>query len=203
VNREFGVTARLEDPDECVAKGAAIFALNEAYTSALAAYEDGEEGYEDRPSPILNKTRTVLVNVTSKTYGTDVSINGERCVQNLIFANASLPTQAVDRFSVSKDNQSAVSMNIYESDVTDEEKDRVILESSALLLEAHTMELPRACMKGTPIAVTFALDSEGMLSVHAEVEGNPPFDVKLHITGVRSDDELRKAAQRIDNMDIE
>ena len=39
VDAEFGVDAKLTDPDECVAKGAAIYAMNEAYRQAVEDYE--------------------------------------------------------------------------------------------------------------------------------------------------------------------
>lgn len=81
VDKEFNCDAKLTDPDECVAKGAAIYAMNAAYSQAVRDYEEGES--DDKPAP-LRGDRTTVVNVTSKTYGTDVIIEGQSMVQNLI-----------------------------------------------------------------------------------------------------------------------
>jgi molecular chaperone DnaK (HSP70) len=42
VDKEFNCDAKLTDPDECVAKGAAIYAMNAAYSQAVRDYEEGE-----------------------------------------------------------------------------------------------------------------------------------------------------------------
>ena len=72
VDKEFNCDAKLTDPDECVAKGAAIYAMNAAYSQAVRDYEEGES--DDKPAP-LRGDRTTVVNVTSKTYGTDVILS--------------------------------------------------------------------------------------------------------------------------------
>jgi molecular chaperone DnaK (HSP70) len=206
VDKEFGCNARLDDPDECVAKGAAIFAVNEAYAGAVKEYEDDIMGKQVKPHPIGPNTRTAVVNVTSKTYGTDIS---DKKVSNLIFANASLPAKAEDIFKTSKDNQTNVSMKIYESAVSDIDKDehgnpknRVIEERYATLLVDRQMPISGGYPVGTDIKVTFTIDKEGMLYVHSEVANEPPLDFELQITGVRSAEELQQAAKKLSTYEL-
>ena len=186
VDREFGCDAKFHDPDECVAKGAAIYAMNEAYTKAVQDYEDGE--IDEKPKPITGD-RTTVRNVTSKTYGTDVNIDGKLMVQNLIFANTLLPCSITESFSTSADNQRATKVYVYESDFTNPNTDSVVGEDCCLLIDDHVLHITDSYPKGTPIAVTFSIDQEGVLSCSATI-GNDKLDFTLKITGVKSDEEL-------------
>ncbi|MDR0505774.1 MAG: Hsp70 family protein [Dysgonamonadaceae bacterium] len=202
VDAELGVNARLDDPDECVAKGAAKYALNEAWVKAVGEWENDETGEAEKPAFLSKGNRVKTVNVTSKTYGTDIVDN---YVKNMIFANTSLPAKAVETFTLNEDGQTCVSMCVYESDVTDTEKDRIIEERHAIKLEDRKMQLRKAggYPKGTPVNVVFEIDDEGILSVHSEMAGEAPLDFTLRITGVRGEADLAEAAQRIGKMIIE
>jgi molecular chaperone DnaK (HSP70) len=204
LDAELGVNARLDDPDECVAKGAAIFAINEAFAAAMGEYENDDTGDVEKPKPISNSTRTRIVNVTSKTYGTDMGdSNGNLWVKNLIFANAALPTKAIESFTTAQDGQSGVSMKVYESDVTDPEQDEIIQERFAVQLEDKVLPLSKWYPKGTPIDVVFEIDNEGILSVHAEVDEIDAIDFNLTIKGVRDEQQLALAQAQINKMNIE
>jgi Molecular chaperone len=202
IDAELGVKARLDDPDECVAKGAAVFAVNEAYGQAVADWENDQTGSVEKPKPMgISSGKSIrIVNVTSKTYGTDIS--GNR-VNNLIFANSALPIKVEDEFVTVDNNQDSVSMKIYESDVTDPEKDRIIEDSSAILLEDKVLKLKKGYQKGTPVNVSFEIDAEGILSVHAEVAHEDPLDFTLRINGVRDAREMKMAKDKIDGMNVE
>lgn len=197
VDAEFNCNAKLTDPDWCVAKGAAVYAMNEAYKQAYEEYENDEEGLAEKPQPIGPKTN--IVNVTSKTYGTDIV--GNR-VQNLIFANSSLPIKAVETFRTSVDNQRSVSMKVFESDFTDEQADAVIEDKYAVLLDDKALQITKDYQAGTPINVVFELDNEGILSVHAEVEADT-LDFTLRITGVRDDKELASLIDKMSTINVE
>lgn len=196
MDREFGCDSKLTDPDECVAKGAAIYAMNAAYAQAVQDYEEGES--DIKPAP-LRGDRAVVVNVTSKTYGTDVNQN---MVQNIIFANSSLPTKRTVSFSTSYDNQRKVSMKVFESDFTDEKADEVVEDKFCTLIDDKVLMLTKDWPKGTPISVTFNIDNEGILSVNAYVERDV-LDFSLKITGVKSDEELSKAKSVIEKASVE
>jgi len=201
---EFGIAARLDDPDECVAKGAAIFAINEAFAVAMDEYENDDTGDAEKPKPISNSTRTRIVNVTSKTYGTDMSDgNGNTVVKNLIFANTALPAKAIETFTTGADGQNAVPMKVYESDVTDPEQDKIIQERFADQLEDKELLLSKWYPKGHPIQVVFEIDNEGILSVHAEVDEIDTIDFKLTIKGVKDEEQLAAAQAEIEKLNVE
>lgn len=188
VDREFGCDAKFHEPDECVAKGAAIFAMNEAYNKAV---EEWEEGDRDEKPQAIRGDRTTVRNVTSKTYGTDVQDEtGKIWVKNLIFANTSLPHSITDTsFTTSVDNQRFVSVQVYESDFTSAETDVIVEQGACTLVDDHKLEITKACPKGTPISITFAISDEGILSCQAKA-GNDVLDFTLKITGVKSEDEI-------------
>jgi len=204
IDAELGVSARLDDPDECVAKGAAIFAINEAFAVAMGEYENDDTGDVEKPKPISNSTRTRIVNVTSKTYGTDMKDeNGNIVVKNLIFANTALPAKAIESFITQTDGQTGVSMKVYESDVTDPEQDEIIEERFANQLEDKILPLSKFYPEKTPIDVVFEIDNEGILSVHAEIDEIDAIDFKLTIKGVKDEQQLALAQAQIDKMNIE
>ena len=191
MDREFGCNAKLTDPDECVAKGAAIYAMNEAYIQAVRDYEEGDS--LSKPDP-LKGDRTTVVNVTSKTYGTDVLVNGEVKVQNIIFANASLPVKRTMTFTTSVEKQQAISLKVVESDFTNPETDQIVEEKFCTVLEDHTLKLTKEWPKGTPVLVTYDIDNEGVLRVNASVDKDM-IDFVLNIGGVKSQEELEASKE--------
>ena len=199
VDKEFNCDAKLTDPDECVAKGAAIYAMNAAYSQAVRDYEEGES--DDKPAP-LRGDRTTVVNVTSKTYGTDVIIEGQSMVQNLIFANSSLPTKRIETFTTSIPNQRGVSVKVFESDFTNMETESIVEERFCTLIDDHTLKLSKDWPQGTQISVTYQIDQEGILHGLAYVE-NDKLEFDLKITGVKCEEELRKSKAIIDKASVE
>lgn len=195
VDKEFGFDAKLHEPDECVAKGAAIYALNESFANAWKGYEEGE--VDEAPKFLEGSTRTRIINVTSKTYGTDAS----QKVRNLIFANTALPVKSVETFYTGAENQKKVPMKVFESDVTDPEEDAIIEENAAVMLEDRYLELKGNYPAETPVLVTFEIDSEGMLSVHAAV-GNEVLEFQLRISGVRDGKELAQTAAKLAQLTV-
>lgn len=187
VEAEFNLPTHITDPDECVAKGAAIYAMNEAYNQAII---DWQENGGERPAPIITD-RTRVVNVTSKTYGLGLIDNK---VGNMIFANSQLPISRTETFETVRDGQSAVILPIYESDFTDEENDAIVEDRFCTLATEDISELKITGNhpKGTKIEVTFSIDNEGILNVNATRE-NDVIDFKLKVAGVKSDDELKES----------
>ena len=191
VEAEFGLPTHITDPDECVAKGAAIYAMNEAYAIAVDKWENGDpDAGAARPKPITGD-RTRVVTVTSKTYGLGLVDNK---VGNMIFANTSLPVSRTETFETVRDGQTAVTLPIYESDFTDEENEQIVEERFCTLATEDISELKITGNhpKGTQIQVTFSLSEEGILSVNATRE-NDVIDFQLRIKGVKTDEELEES----------
>ncbi|MDE7407053.1 MAG: Hsp70 family protein, partial [Muribaculaceae bacterium] len=165
-------------------------------SQAVEEYEAGDS--DTKPAP-LRGDRAVVVNVTSKTYGTDVR-NDE--VSNLIFANTSLPARMTDTFLTMHDNQRAVSVKVYESDFTDPAKDKVVKDKFCTLLENKTLQVTGDYPKGTQITVTFNISNEGILSVNACI-GSDELDFALKIAGVKSNAELSQSKNMVAKARVE
>ena len=173
--------ARLTDPDECVAKGAAIFAMNKSYEDAIEAFENGET--DDCPDMV--KYSTTIVNVTSKTYGTSVN---EDEVDNLIMANTTLPTEGRGHYVTGEDNQPAVPIDVWESNETEKRIKRALAEC----LDEGWLTINRNWPKGTPIEMMVRIDNEGLMSVWGKI-GDDVKEYNLKITGVKDDKEMEKS----------
>ena len=192
VDCEFGCDAKFHDPAESVAKGAAIFAMNKAYTKALRDYEDGESDVKPKT---LAGDRTTVRNVTSKTYGNLINYRDNDnepyrlMVRNYIFANSPLPaTCKVDGWLI-MDNQSTLLIDIYENDYTDSRTDIIVDPDTCRDIDHQQLPLTKNYPKGEPTQTTFSISEEGILSVSVTV-GIDRIDFQLHITGVKTEQEL-------------
>jgi molecular chaperone DnaK (HSP70) len=203
VKEEFKLPANFNEPDKDVAKGALLYAVNEEYKKAYTDYKTDLTGDVVKPSVIKGGGELGSVtNVTSKTYGTDVTGG----VSNLIFANTKLPASKTGIFKTQTANQSYVPMKVFESDVTDREKEVFIPESAARLLEDHDLKLSKNYPAKTNVPVTFEIDREGVLSVHAEVGNGSEKDIidfKLTITGVKSEEQMVQSAKIIAGLNVQ
>ena len=198
VDAVFNVDSRIEDPDQCVAKGAAIFALNQNIKIEEEKYEEGDR--ETKPKGLRGENNIRTQNVTSKTYGLGI-VNNK--VSNLIFANTSLPAKMEDTFETSVENQTSLAFPIFESDVTDKTRDEIIDREAAILLDESVMHFKKPHPKGYPIKVVFDIDDEGFLKVHGEVEDEGNIDFVVKITGVRSAEEVQQAAATLAKKNID
>lgn len=198
IAKEFGVEPKLNDPDECVAKGAAIYAMNEAYRNAVRQWEEGD--IDEKPDPLQSK-RTSVVNVTSKTYGIGI-INNRVC--NYIFANSSLPAKRTIPLYTVVDNQPGLSLPIFESDFTNEQEDGTVDDKycTEICKEPPVLRLTKNWPKDTLCNVTMNIDSEGMLSVTANIDQDDLY-FELKIEGVKSKEELLMAKTAIMNAKVE
>ena len=190
VDKRFDCDARLTDPDECVAKGAAIFAMNKSYEDAIEAYENGET--EDCPAMVKNST--TIVNVTSKTYGT--SVNDDE-VDNLIMANTTLPAEAVGHYVTARDNIRTLPIDVWESNETE----RVIKRGQATCLDEGLLTVNKAWPEGTPTEVMYKIDSEGLMTVWGKL-GDDVKEYTLKITGVKDDTEMETSKKILASAEV-
>lgn len=201
IDSELNCDSRLNDPDEIVAKGAAIYAMNQSFTKSQVLFQKGLSN--ERPTP-LGKSATNVVNVTSKTYGLRMVYSDtlEPHIHNFLFANTPLPCKGEVHGRTVYDNQRCMESVIYESDLTDPINDKSVPLECGMLIEERNLEFTRIYPKGTPSLTEFHINEEGILSVHFTV-GNDSMDYTLRLKGVRSKDELKASKQLIAGKNIQ
>lgn len=177
IDETYHCNAKLSDPNECVAKGAAIFAA-----TLTGATPGGKK-------PIIS------YDVCSKTYGTDIVVNDVKKVKNLIFANDRLPAKATDTFSTTVDNQSAVSMEIYES----ESQEKVIdVDCAELVNQNNRLQIKSRLPKNSKITVKFLVDTTGCMHVTATAEDGSVCEFNQEIRGLKSESEMKGLRDQIE-----
>lgn len=188
VEKTYGKPTNLFDPDEAVAKGAALYAQDinqyQIIIEALAektgksteqVEKEAKEGMDlhlaaKRAGVSLGCIPTGgkldIKNVSSRTYGL-VVLNEENqpVVANFVFQNDTLPNTVVKRFPMHGDSW-GVSLELYES-LSDQE----ILENYEELATEMTvfhMEFDNLVKKGTPIEIQMTLNNSGLITIDAE-----------------------------------
>ena len=133
----------------------------------------------------MNDTRTRMINVTSKSYGTDYfdPRTNKMMVHNMILIYTLLDgnCRAEESLYTVVDNQEKVKFNLYESDVAELD----IEESEAQLIGKLSVKLPQPNCRGTEVKLVLEVDTEGILSVYVEV-GDEVFDCNLKLSGIKS-----------------
>jgi len=144
------------DPDQSVAKGAALFAKSNSVAPDMAAVAAGEAATVEGAINVHN--------VLSKTFGIKAMYeDGTEMISNIIFRNEVLPIEAVKTYYPIDDGQNTIMVEIYEDAATnsDEGKKTEIIEGAPV--GQFQMELPVDVTKTTPITVKFTATNEGIL----------------------------------------
>ena len=168
LNEEFPELpeARLMDPDQIVAKGAALFA---AHKVAELDEVDPQDGHRD-PLKLPGGTPEII-NVTSKGYGAKV-VDDERDkvghIAWLIEPNDEIPASPRETFRTVSHNQTAVHIEVYES-TTDTLSE--VLTEHLKLVEGELVGLPRGRPAGQPVEISYNLGDDGILRVTASADG--------------------------------
>lgn len=147
------------DPDQSVAKGAALFAKSNSMTPADAPV-DPVTGEAAAPAEgVLN-----VHNVLSKTFGIKAMYeDGTEMISNIIFRNEVLPIESIKTYYPVDDGQSTIKVEIYEDSAMNngDGKKTAIIDGAPV--GEFMMELPMDVTKNTPITVKFTATDEGIL----------------------------------------
>ena len=221
IQEEFGLEPQFCDPDEAVAKGAAVYAhhlmLGEELVKVIAqkqgvsekdvdtskvdtdtlndAQEEVAEMYGLPSKVVATATTTKIVNVTSRSFGV-ISLDQnskEKIVSNLIFKNDSIPAKKVGKFGTLEDNQDNVLIEIVDNFSSDQIYE---VEGSHKLGEA-TLSIPSGLPAGAPIEITYEINEQGLLHMYAkELTEGRDVQISIEIQDGISQKELEEAKER-------
>lgn len=208
------------DPDESVAKGAAIYgqqlALNGELIKRLSEklgvseeelkldnvsekeLKEAEQDVADKTGLTLGavkKARTKISNVVSKSFGILAFVNdSEQKIVNMILKQTTVPAEISQTFATHEANQENVEISVFENELSDNHVDiSMSKEIGTGLIDGIPSYLPA----GSPIQVTFKMNEEGRLDIHAiEMTGKKELNLTVETTSVISGQELEEAKER-------
>lgn len=223
VEEAFGLTPKMFDPDESVAKGAAIYANNKSQYNIIIdeiARKTGKTTDEikqtiDSGKADINKladdadvdkkffgaaSDVKITNVTSRSFGTIAfDKNGNKKIFNIIQRNDELPAVATDQFYPMTDAQKNVEIIVTENLAADKCID---LELGSEIGKA-LLELPAGVTKQSLIEVTFKLNEAGLLELSAkEVKSGKMVETSFETKNAITDKDKQTAMRRMDSSDI-
>lgn len=205
VDQEFGLPAEIHDPDECVAKGAAIWAVKRkidnlaqqmgynpqtgegnkaAFTQAL---EKEIAGVRDRDFYLALPGKGG-VNVSSHTYGILAVDQGTEIVAPLLAKNTEIPStyeSGQRQFGTAYANQSTIELVLMEADGDS------LDPAQCKEIGRGTVELPPGVPKGSEVKIWFNYAADGTMTLKArEVSSNSECEVNVVRSGVLGDHEV-------------
>ncbi len=214
LEQEFaGIPIEFCDPNESVARGAAIYGQNlEAYQKAL---EIAQKTGQDVEKVIEVATTTqvggwhlpsgqkpvVVKNVVSKSYALQmVDENKVLRLYNFIFKNSSIPLEVPIHASTVEANQTSVLLSVYENDYAKgaSEGDIVNDDDAKILISDELKPLPDNLPANAPIDVVLKIDEQGLLSVDAkDVTGGRTVHMEVKLQSVMSAEEVEEAKSQV------
>lgn len=191
VKEAFGKETKIFDPNEAVAKGAAIFAVNKR---EVVIDDNNNEGLNQ---PLPPGPNPVIIDVSSRTYGTEVV--GDLVV-NMIMQNDELPAEKTDTFNPVRNDQTSARIAVYESMSSEESIEKSL---GTFVGEAH-LTLPPNTKTSDEIEVTFKLNKEGLLEVKArELRTGGEVEAKFDVKNAMSQEDEEEAKGRMHHALVE
>ena len=162
------------DPDQSVAKGAAIYGINMAAFQMEGETKISEEEKEElKNNPIFKfggatqAKPLTIVNVISQSIAVRLVCgeDDQERIVNQIFKNTEIPCQYELNGGTHVANQTSVNIEIFENASNDEYVDEELCKP---LVNGELGPLPENLPAGAPIDVIFKIDENGLLSIDAE-----------------------------------
>jgi molecular chaperone DnaK (HSP70) len=222
VDSALNCDAKLFEPNAAVAKGAAMFAMFEKeYELFVESEDDTSESQDDSdgvgPSPKPPQKKEII-NVLSKTYGIGSVIEKKDkslvdVISNMLFVQDEVPISVTKTFQSVHDGQSEMLLQLFETmkDREDsvavegiEYKGKVDIKFGGEPICGLTIDFDGSFPAGYKIQVTVALNAEGIIVVTAKDDRTGKVkSVEAKIKGIRSDEEVKKAAAKFAKMEID
>ncbi len=204
----LGVEPEIFEPDQAVAKGAALYArsvqigemMDELLgdTGSAPNAKQLEQARETvaktlRISTTVVANQVVVSNVSPKGYGVIVrdTATNSLFVANVLPAQSALPAEHSETYYTLEENQASVLVQVMEQagSVTSPR-----IEDNRELTQGTITGFPPGLPESSPVHVTFRLERDGTLSVHA-VEASSGRELKLQtkVAGLMSNAEVTMA----------
>lgn len=216
---KYGIKPKILEPDESVAKGAAIHAVNVYINKQRSYFKWGEDNKGDvtsdsvsdpsnsveqlsvDPKMMSNDGKQLsIVVATTKSFAVEAIVNKDLKCCNMILKNDPMPDGAISVsqiFGTSRKNQGAVEIVVYESDFTDEFFD--IDEDYAI--GTVILELPSNLPSGAPIEITLSLNNEGILEVTGkDVTSNKEVHATMRSKYIMNSEAVEELKEKSKNM---
>jgi len=213
------VKPKIFDPDEAVAKGAALYGWKLSINDELVRRVTERTGKLEKdkieiPEEIaqsvaadtgftleaVKSANMAIRNVTSKSFGV-VALNQDKKkeVVNLILKNTTVPAEVTERFGTELANQDTVEIRIMENEVSDNKLE----PEQAIEIGTASLELPSLLPANSPIDISFRLNEEGRLEMTAvEITDDRKISVSIETSSVIQGEELEEAKARNQNLVI-
>lgn len=220
VKAKFPFEVRQFDPNQAVAKGAALFGykcyLDEQIKIRIAeqtGQDAGKVEVEKADAQVIEKAQSdvarahglalpglkalverKITNVTSKSFGMVAYNQSDReVVYNLILIDAQVPADHTEEFYTREEGQASVDMRCMENKLTDREVE--VADGKEIGLAV--LQLGKAMPKNTPIEVTFKLGPDGLLSLHGrERSTGKEISAEFKTEAIMSREEVEEAKAR-------
>lgn len=218
IKREFNIDAKNFEPDEAVAKGAAIYAILQATKQSEVkeneVKEQDAEGNDVARDTTTGETRilptigggsvmptnitadTKVISVSTKSFGIK-ALNPQTNqleIINIIKKNDELPAHSTQTFGTQDDNQEIAMIELYE---TPEKVDSYDVDEDLKLGDAE-LTLPPNTPANSPIEITLDLQEDGTINLHAQKpDTGEKVDAVFKSENVMSQEEIEEAKARV------
>jgi molecular chaperone DnaK len=203
VESEFGLLPEMREPDLAVAKGAALAAqhineLREAEEAAAAAGETGRVGADGQP--VLAGQESPFQDICPWSFGilTRDRQTKQDEVTYMIERNHPIPASITKTFSTESDDQTGIRSGIYQQR-PGAPASKVVADND-FIAEFVVEGLPPGYPADTPVDVTFAMDSGGLITVvasHPGLSAPAKTEVRVELAGPTVEESREKMSGSI------
>jgi molecular chaperone DnaK len=221
VQARFPFEVRQFDPNQAVAKGAAVFGfkcyldeqirigvaqatgrgadevdLESVDAGVLQAAQKEVATVHGLPvSSVQDLARKKMVDVTSKSFGIVVMTGDDReRVTNLIQRDARVPTEVTKQFGTYAEGQVQVDLRCMENALRNEE---TVDPDDCKEIGLTALTFPRPMPRGSPIEVTFGLGPDGLLRLRSrDLTTGGAIEAEFRTDSIMSQAEVEEARSR-------
>jgi len=214
IDGEFGVESQIHDPAECVAKGAAVWAVKARINGlAESVGYDTQTGEGDKEAfdEVLEAEMEDLAvrdrefylglpgktggNVSSHSYGLLAWDQGMEIVVPLITRNTEIPfvlESQPGQFGTAEDNQSTIEIVMMEADGDSLDPD------DCKEIGRGSVELPAGVQRGSEVEIRFDYAGDGTMTLAArEVSTDSECEVTIVRSGIMDPDQVQEAGNQL------